>query len=315
MEEKGKPNLDSSEQALLSTKKSVEIRERELQQKILECQLEYGVKLMNKEIKFFNKERGQDGEFVDIESFEDVVKNWTRIPVEIRIQYCLKTGASKKWLKEDAVYEEVFDRIIVEICKEYRKNPDSKVLSVRALSIISDVINTLPALEKDLRGEERKEVGVLKYEIFRPDEYDRQNYGLDPSKDYIDIHLDSLFWQQAQPGKEHLTRENLPNEIKKSCAQLGQIMKEKYPDAAGVICTSWIVGVDWFADAVGFGREPIVAGSGIEKGNAFWGQFISKTGLQKQKKLDNLISGNEPEYKTMFNFVSTEDFLKMHAEK
>ena len=315
MGEKGKLDLDSAEKALPPAKKSIEIRERELQQKILECQLEYGVKLMRKEIKFFNKERGQDGEFVDIESFEDVVKNWTRIPVEIRIQYCLRTGASKKGLKEDAVYKEIFDRIIVEICKEYKKNPNLKVLSAKSLSIISDIINTLLAPVKELVEEERKEVGVLKYEIIRPSEYDRQEYGLDPLKDYIDIHFDSLFWQQAQPGKEHLTRENLPDEIKKSCARLGQIIKEKYPDAAGVICTSWIVGVDWFADAVGFKRKPITAGNGMEKGNGFWGQFISKTGLPKEKKLENFVSGNEPEYRTMFNLVSLEDFLETHAEK
>ena len=163
--------------------------------------------------------------------------------------------------------------------------------------------------------EERKEVGVLKYEIFKPNEHDRQEYGLDPSKNYIDIHFDSLFWQQAQPDKEYLTRENLPDEIKKSCAQLGQIIKEKYPDAAGVICTSWLVDVDWFADAVGFKRKPIIAGNGIEQGNAFWGQFISKTGTPKEKKLENFVSGNEPEYRNMFNFVSTEDFLEKHAEK
>ena len=315
MREKGELNLDSAEQALPPAKKSIKTRERGLQQKILECQLEYGAKLMSKEIKFFNKEKGQDGEFVDIESFEDVVKSWTRIPVEIRIQYCLRTGAPKKGLKEDAVYKEVFDRIIMEICKEHKKNPDPKVLSTKSLNIISDIIDTLPVPGKELGEEERKEIGVLKYEVVRPSEYDRQEYGLDPSKDYIDIHFDSLFWQQAQSGKEHLTRENLPDEIKKSCAQLGLIMKEKYPDAVGVICTSWLVDVDWFADAVGFKRKPITAGNGIEKGNAFWGQFISKTGTPKEKKLENFVSGNEPEHRTMFNLVSTEDFLETHAEK
>jgi hypothetical protein len=268
--------------------------------KMREYQFKYADGLMRKNIDFLN------GEKVEIKGFEDIVRNWTRIPLEIRDAYCKRTGKNQHELQEDAEYKDIFDKIVAEICGQYELNSDFETLSSKSFEIVSDVINTLPQSEKQV---EEHKVGVLSYNIEKSDK---------DGKDYVDIHFRSLFMQQqTEPGKEHLTREELPEEIKKSCEQLAEIIKKNHPNVAGVMCTSWLVDTDWFADAVGFDRrESTLANeTGFTKGNGFWGQFISKTGEFKEDKAKSLLSGQKPKHLAMFNIISSEEFLAMHARK
>lgn len=302
-----KINLNLEQESV--QEKSVEQKERELQQRMVGFQLKYGIKLMNKEIKFLN------GEYVDINSFEDVVKKWTRIPKEIRNAYHWRTGKTE----EDAEYKKIFNQIVGEIVRQYEGNSDPDVLSQKVFEIISNGINVLPKSEfseLSLKEQQEHEVGVLGYNVFELDADGAKNYGFDSAVDCIDLHFDSLFWQKAQPGKGHLTRENLPEEIKKSCAQLAEIIKKKYPNVVGITGLSWLLDAKWFAGAVGFdSKKSILFNDGFSKGNGFWGQFISASGELKEDKLKDLLDGKKPKYMTKVNFIPIKDFFKIHAEE
>lgn len=288
---------------------SAKERERELMQKMLETQFEYGIRLMRKEIKFL------DGEYANINGFEDVVKNWTRVPLEIYNAYCKRTGEDGEKLKEDKVYKDIFDKIISEICVQFEKGYSLEILSSKSFDIIFDIINTLPAAPECL-GEQSKEAGVLEYNVRKPDEEEVKQYGLDSSADYVDIHFAALFKQQAMSGKEHLTRANLEEEIKKSCRQLSLAIEKIYPDVAGVMCVSWLIDTDWFVSAVGFNKEESILANnktGFTKENSFWGQFISADGKLKKEKAQAIINGQKPKYRTKFNFISRKRFLEIHS--
>jgi len=296
----------------LAPENFVEQKEKELKQKMLEYQFEYANRLMKKEIDFF------DMGHVDIDGLEGIVRNWTRIPVDIRKAYFERTGASRDFhnLKDDAVYKGVLDRVIAEILKRYEETNSFKTLSSEAFDIIFNAVNSLPQVEKAQNGLETGEAGVLNYNIYKPDKEDVEKYGLDPSQDYIEIHFAALFKQQASSGKEHLTRENLPAEIEKSCRQLADAIKTNYPEVAGIICSSWLLDTDWFRDAVGFDKGRVVlSNNGFSMGNGFWGQFISATGDLKEERIRDLIDGQKPKHKAKFGFIPTEKFLKMHAAR
>ena len=301
-----------NQKSIQSREKSVDKKEKELMQKILETQFEYSTRLMKKEIKFLN------GEYVDINSSEDVVKNWTRIPTEIKNAYCKRTGKKRSGLKEDLVYKEALNKIVGEICLKYEKGCSLEFLSSKSFDVIFDVVNALPEpVGVESLREQNKRAGVFEYNVYRPDEKEAEQYGIDHLKDYIDIHFAALFKQQAESGKEHLTRANLEEEIKKSCRQLALAIETTHPNVAGVICTSWLIDTDWFVGAVGFDKEEsiLVNGNGFTKDGSFWGQFIGANGELKKERVQNLLKGQKPKYGAKFNFISRERFLEIHAGK
>lgn len=290
-----------------SSESSTEQKEKKINQRMLECQFEYADKLRKREIKFLN------GENVDIDGFESIIRNYTRIPIKVRQAYRSRTGKGAGGLENDAEYLDVLGRVVAEICGQYEADHDFKILSLKSPEIISDIVDALPQSEKQ---REDMGAGVLGYEISRPSGEIAEKFDVDPLKDCIDIHFASLFVQQGQKGKEHLTRESLPEETKKSCIELAQIIREKYPDVAGVICTSWLLDTDWFAGALGFEADKSILanGTGFTKGNGFWGQFISKTGEIKESWIEDLLAGQEPKHRAKSNFISKEEFLRMHSK-
>lgn len=340
---RGPENLDQTQQAPLreaefsDAQREVKEKEKQIRLKTYRYQFEYIHNLMRKEgdpkrIKFVN------GEFLDLD-LETAVKKYTAVEIEAGRYYRKKTGTIIPQAENDPNVPVFKNRVVEAVIELYKQiieqnieNPDYELFALKVdetvHSIVDDVVVNAEFIPEK-RESERTHVGVLNFTVGKPDSDFVEEFGIDPDKKCIDVHFEALFKQKIEPGKEHLTRKNLKEEVEKSCQQLAKIINEQYLDISGITGNSWLRNLSDYSDTIGFDYDKLrVSRDGYGRGGSFWGQFTTADGEFNDEKAEKLINGEmptteaekkrgvKPNYHLVkYGFIPREKFLSDHLKK
>jgi hypothetical protein len=146
---------------------------------------------------------------------------------------------------------------------------------------------------------DKGQLGIYKYNLMKKDNVSRQilekmeAVGFSANEEYFEIHLPASY-----ESEEKLTPEN----IKKYTAKLAELIVDEYPQARGVVGTSWLLDRAALRRFYGF---KVVAEC---KPN--WSQFIGEDGQVNAERVEELIQTGELPHKNIFAVVDIVDFLK-----
>ena len=276
---------------------NIENQERDLKEKLLSFQIKYCDKLWKKEIPF------PDGNIEQM-TFENIMNRYSDISGEIHNVYVKRTG--KVPFGKDEEFEEISNKILMEIHRTYDESSTTQPEPI--LSIIDNVIKTLPENQIDEKSEDEREilrVGLLRYEI-RPGLRGLEGLaqsGIKEEDECIMIHLDPLYKQKASGVTESLSE---------SFEKLAEKIVTQYPQIKAVIYESWIVDSP-MGKRIGFHEFPSQF-ENFYHGNTFWGQFYNQNGEVNQKRMGQFLDTGKVPFIVKGGYLTTKEFLEKYLK-
>jgi hypothetical protein len=146
---------------------------------------------------------------------------------------------------------------------------------------------------------EKNRLGIYKYNLMKKDEVHprilekMEEQGYPANEEYLEIHLPSSY-----ENEEKVT----PDNIKKYTAKLAELIVDEYPQARGVVGTSWLL--DRAALRRYFGFQI------VSECKPNWLQFVGEDGQVSAERVEELVKTGELPHKNIFAAVGTVDFLK-----
>ena len=146
---------------------------------------------------------------------------------------------------------------------------------------------------------EKNRLGIYKYNLMKKDEVHPrileklEGLGFPADEEYFEIHLPASY-----ENEEKVT----PDNIKKYTDKQAELIVDEYPQARGVVGTSWLL--DRAALRRYYGFEI------VSECKPNWLQFVGEDGQVSAERVEELVKTGEPPHKNIFAVVDTVDFLK-----
>jgi len=146
---------------------------------------------------------------------------------------------------------------------------------------------------------EKNRLGIYKYNLMKKDEVHPRilekmaEQGYPANEEYLEIHLPASY-----ENEEKVT----PDNIKKYTAKLAELIVDEYPQARGVVGSSWLLDRAALRRYYGF--------TAIAECKPNWLQFVGEDGQVSAERVEELVKTGELPHKNIFAAVDTVDFLK-----
>jgi hypothetical protein len=146
---------------------------------------------------------------------------------------------------------------------------------------------------------DKNRIGIYKYNLLKKENVHprilekMQEQGYSSNEEYFEIHLPASY-----ENEEKVT----PDNIKKYTAKLAELIVDEYPQARGVVGSSWLL--DRAALRRYYGFKPVA------EGKPNWLQFVGEDGQINAERVEELVQTGELPHKNIFAVVDTVDFLK-----
>ena len=294
----------------------VESKEKSVEEKILDLQLQYCQRLFEKEIPSISP-----SQIFKRKTFEGILCRYSNVIPSIGMAYQVRTEKYTRENKENKKEFELVKREILEnIKKRYKENPETWHLEVP--SLIESTINKLPKgirkeeKHEEILTEEQKKMKLERIGIFdcafriANGKGNSSKCKIKKGDWFVEIHIEPSEKDKIGGQKETNKESNIS--VSKALQIIAERINNDFPDSKAIVAHSWILDSK-IAEEVGF--KIVSKDKKISSRLDFWGQFVNKDGSINEKRANEFLKTGRPHHLTKLGYIPVKDFLEKYLPK